>query len=186
MSRFAVTALRLNGLCLVQRQHISDSRGFLSRLFCADELKGAGWTQPIAQINHTRTERRGAVRGLHYLRAPHAEDKLVSCVRGTVWDVAVDLRHGSPTFLQWHAQELSAENGCALLIPRGFAHGFQALCDGVELLYCHSAAYVPVADAGLSPLDEKLAIEWPLPIADLSERDRSHARLTDNFEGERL
>jgi dTDP-4-dehydrorhamnose 3,5-epimerase len=133
MSRFAVTDLPLAGLKRVQRQRLGDSRGFLARLFCAHELAAAGWLKPIAQINHTLSAKRGTVRGLHFQRAPHAEMKLVSCIRGEVFDVAVDVRPHSPTFLQWHGERLSADNGCALLIPEGFAHGFQALSDDVEL-----------------------------------------------------
>jgi len=186
MSRLTLTPLALAGLHLVQRQRLSDSRGDLSRIFCAHELAAAGWTQPVAQINHTRTARRGTVRGLHFQRAPHAEAKLVSCIRGEVWDVAVDLRQGSATFLQWHAQPLSADNGCALLIPQGFAHGFQALTDDAELLYCHSAAFAPQAEAGIHPQEPRLAISWPLPVSDLSPRDASHAWLTDDFEGVHL
>jgi dTDP-4-dehydrorhamnose 3,5-epimerase len=168
---------------LVERHRLCDGRGDLSRIFCAHDLSVAGWTQPIAQINHTHTTKRGTVRGLHYQKPPHAEAKLVSCIRGEVWDLALDLRQGSATFLQWHAQRLSAANGCALLIPQGFAHGFQALSDGAELLYCHSAAYAPEFEAGLSPTDPRLAVAWPLPVADLSPRDASHAWLTANFEG---
>lgn len=186
MSRFTLTALPLAGLHLVQRHRLSDSRGDLSRIFCAHELSRIGWTQPIAQINHTRTIQQGMVRGLHYQKPPHAEVKLVSCIRGEVWDVAVDLRHGSATFLQWHAQRLSADNAYALLIPQGFAHGFQALTGDAELLYCHSAAYAPECEAGVSPLDPRLAIAWPLPVAGLSPRDAAHAWLTNEFEGERL
>lgn len=183
MSRFTVTELPLAGLKRVERRKLGDSRGFLSRLFCADELAAAGWERPIAQINHTFTGRRGAVRGLHYQRPPHAEMKLVNCLRGEVWDVAVDLRAGSPTFLRWHAERLSAENACALLIPEGFAHGFQALSDDVELLYCHSAAYVADAEAGLHPADSALEIAWPLPVAELSARDSQHPLLRWEFEG---
>ena len=183
MSRFTLTPLPLAGLHLVQRHRLSDSRGDLSRIFCAQELSVIGWTQPIAQINHTRTAKRGTVRGLHYQKPPHAEAKLVTCIRGEVWDLALDLRHGSATFLQWHAQRLSADNACALLIPQGFAHGFQALTDDAELLYCHSAAYAPECEAGLNPSDPRLAIAWPLPIADLSPRDAARAWLTPDFEG---
>src|SRR5690554_6695588 len=107
MSRFTVTNLPLAGLKRVQRQRLGDNRGFLARLFCAEELAAAGWTQPIAQINHTFTAKQGTVRGMHFQRPPHAEMKLVSCIRGEVWDVAVDLRVGSPTFLHWHAERLS-------------------------------------------------------------------------------
>jgi dTDP-4-dehydrorhamnose 3,5-epimerase len=123
------------------------------------------------------------VRGLHYQRPPHAEAKLVSCLRGEVWDLAVDLRPTSHTYLKWHAQHLSSDNGLALLIPPGFAHGFQALTDDVELLYCHSANYIPDAEAGLHPQDPRLAIEWPLPIRELSPRDAHHAEIQSDFEG---
>jgi dTDP-4-dehydrorhamnose 3,5-epimerase len=109
--------------------------------------------------------------------------KQVSCIRGKVWDVAVDLRAGSPSFLHWHAEELSADNYRALLIPEGFAHGFQALTDEVELLYCHSATYHPEAEAGLNPQDSTLAINWPLEITELSSRDAHHPMIDQNFSG---
>lgn len=171
MSRLTCTPLPLAGLTLVQRQPLMDARGFFERLFCAQELAACGWSGPIAQINHSLTRAPGSVRGLHYQKAPHAEAKLVSCLRGAVWDVAVDLRPASPTYLRWHAQELSAENARALLIPEGFAHGFQALSADAELLYCHSSAHAPGFEAGLHPLDAQLAIAWPLPVAGLSARD---------------
>lgn len=183
MSRFSITDLPLGGLKRVVRQRLGDSRGFLARVFCAEDLAAAGWSKPIAQINHTFTAKSGTVRGLHYQRPPHAEMKLVSCLRGEVWDVAVDLRAESPTFLRWHAERLSPENGCALLIPEGFAHGFQALSQDVELLYCHSAAYVASAEAGLNPMDPVLSIAWPLPVAELSARDAGHPVLQQDFEG---
>lgn len=183
MSRFALTSLRLPGLVRVQRQPVSDHRGMFERMFCADELAAVGWNQAIAQINHSRTRQRGSVRGLHYQRPPHAEMKLVSCLQGEAWDVAVDLRAGSPTFLQWHAEHLSPDNGCALLIPAGFAHGFQALVDGTELLYLHSAAYAPESEAGLHPLDPRLGLTWPLAVCEMSSRDGSHPWLSDAFEG---
>lgn len=185
MSRFTITDTPLAGLKLVQRQPLGDARGFLSRLFCVEELQGAGWHGPIAQINHTFTGHAGTVRGMHYQKPPHAEMKLVSCLRGAVWDVAVDLRPDSPTYLQWHAQQLSSDNHCALLIPRGFAHGFQTLGEDVEMLYCHSAPYVPTADAGLNPLDPRLAIAWPLPVIGLSAKDSGHAMMGPDFEGVR-
>lgn len=186
MSSLTLTPLKLPGLTLVGRAYRSDERGFLSRLFCAETLAQAGWRWPIAQINHTLTRQRGTVRGLHYQRAPQPDAKLVSCLRGEVWDVALDLRDGSPTFLHWQAERLSAANGHALLIPPGFAHGFQALSDDVELLYCHSAAYNSTLDAGLNPHDPRLAIDWPLPVALLSARDAGHALIRPDFEGEPL
>lgn len=186
MNRFAVTALPLAGLKLIERQCLGDSRGFLSRLFCVEELDAAGWCKPIAQINHTYTARRGTVRGMHHQHQPHAEMKMVTCIRGEVWDVAVDLRKGSPTFLHWHAEVLSADNNRALLIPEGFAHGFQALTDDVELLYCHSAVHRPDAEAALNAQDPRLAITWPLEIAELSLRDAKHPLIDSTFEGVRL
>lgn len=183
MSRFTVTDLSLPGLKLLERQRIGDARGFLSRLFCAEELAAAGWHKPIAQINHTLTAKRGTVRGMHFQHPPHTELKLVSCIRGEVWDVAVDVRADSTTFLQWHAEGLSAQNGRAILIPKGFAHGFQAMTDDVELLYCHSEAYAAVADAGLNPQDARLNIAWPLHITDISPKDASRPMIATGFEG---
>ena len=183
MKRFTLRETALAGVVCVQRQRMGDARGHLSRLFCDHELRAAGWTLPVAQINHTFTAAAGTVRGLHFQHPPHAEAKLVSCLRGEVWDVAVDLRRGSPTFLQWHAERLSAENGAALLIPPGCAHGFQTLTDEVDMLYCHSAAYAPDAEGGLHPLEPRLAISWPLPVAGLSARDAAHRAIDDAFQG---
>ncbi len=186
MSRFTVTDLPLAGLKRLQRQYLGDNRGFLARLFCAQELGAAGWVKPIAQINHTYTAKQGTVRGMHFQHSPHTEMKLVSCIRGEVWDVAVDLRLGSSTFLHWHAERLTANNGCALLIPEGFAHGFQALTDDVELLYCHSAAYAAHSEGGLNPTDPRLGIGWPQSIAEISARDAAHALITLDFKGVRI
>lgn len=183
MSRFTITDLPLSGLKLVERHLLGDSRGFLVRMFCAEELGAAGWHKPIAQINHTYTSRRGTVRGMHFQQLPHSEMKLVSCIRGKVWDVAVDVRSGSKTFLRWHAEELSADNRRAMLIPDGFAHGFQTLSDDVELLYCHSAAYCAEAEAGLNARDAGLAVDWPLEITELSDRDARHPMLNFQFTG---
>ena len=183
MSRFEITPTALDGLLRIQRQKHEDVRGFFSRFFCAEEMAAIGFAQPIAQINHTRTRRRGSVRGLHFQHPPHAEDKLVSCLHGEVFDVAVDLRRGSSTFLRWHAEVLGAGNMRSLLIPKGFAHGFQALSDDAELIYLHSAPYVPEAEGALNMLDPALDIRWPLPFADISERDAAHPHLTLEFSG---
>jgi len=183
LSRFSIDSLPLESLTLVGRQMLGDSRGYLARLFCADELKLAGWYEPIAQINHTFTEKKGTVRGLHFQHAPYTEKKLVSCIRGEVWDVALDLRVGSKTYMTYHAERLSATNGKAMLIPEGFAHGFQSLSDNVELLYCHSKSYNAAAEAGLNPADPQLAIEWPLAITEISDRDNNHPMLDKRFKG---
>lgn len=183
MSRFTVTDTSLAGLKRVERQPLGDSRGFFARLFCTEELAAAGWHRPIEQINHTATQKSGTIRGMHFQYPPHAEMKLVTCLRGAVWDVAVDLRVGSPTFLQWHAEELSAVNCRALLIPEGFAHGFQTLADDCELVYLHSAAHHPAAESGLNPRDPALAIAWPRAIGDMSARDADRPLIDAQFEG---
>ena len=186
MSRFTVSDTPIAALKCVTRQVLGDARGSLTRLFCAQDLALAGWQGAIAQINLTATTQKGTVRGLHFQTPPHAEMKLVSCLRGEVWDVAVDLRPSSPSFLNWHAEILSAQNQRALLIPEGFAHGFQALTDDVEMLYCHSQPYNAQADSGLNAMDPRLAIAWPLPVALMSDRDTAHPLLTLDFEGVRL
>jgi dTDP-4-dehydrorhamnose 3,5-epimerase len=186
MTRFSITDTPLAGLKLIERQRLADDRGFLSRLFCSDELAFAGWEKSIAQINHTFTSKRGTVRGLHYQNTPHTEMKMVSCIRGVIWDVAVDLRFNSPTFMQWHAQILSEDNGHALLIPEGFAHGFQSLENDCELLYMHTMAYSPESEDALRFNEERLAISWPLPISEISARDSSHPPLNLEFIGIKL
>lgn len=183
MARFTFTRTPLDGLLVVERQRAEDARGFFSRFFCAQEFAEVGFDRPVTQINHTLTRRLGAVRGLHFQHPPHAEDKLVSCLHGRVFDVAVDLRHGSPTFLSWHGEILSADNARSLLIPRGFAHGFQALEDDCELIYLHTAAYAAGAEGALNVQDLRLGIGWPLTFTDISERDRAHPRIATDFDG---
>jgi dTDP-4-dehydrorhamnose 3,5-epimerase len=173
----------ISGLTVVQRNSIEDARGFFSRFYCAQEFAALGFEKPIQQINHTCTVKAGAVRGMHFQYPPHAEIKLVSCLRGKVFDVAVDLRRDSPTFLQWHAEILSAENRRSMLIPEGFAHGFQTLTPDCELIYLHTSPYVKEAEGALNATDAQLDIKWPLPIAEMSERDRSHPMISADFEG---
>jgi len=173
----------IEGLHVLQRNLHGDKRGYLERLFCAEELAALVPDKRIEQINHTLTEARHTVRGMHFQYPPHAEIKLVSCLRGEVFDIAVDLRAGSQTFLKWHAEVLSAENHCSLLIPEGFAHGFQTLTDECELIYFHTASYAAGAEGGLNPLDPRLAIEWPAPVNCLSDRDAGHPYLDDGFLG---
>lgn len=173
----------LAGLVKVARKPIIDNRGFFSRFFCADELKQIGLNQPIAQINQTLTRQKGSIRGMHFHYQPHSETKIVSCTQGEIFDVAVDIRKGSPTFLHWHAELLSAENKSSLYIPDGFAHGFQALTDDCELIYLHTSFYTSENEGALNVMDPILAIEWPLDVAEMSERDRSHPMLDPEFVG---
>jgi dTDP-4-dehydrorhamnose 3,5-epimerase len=125
----------------------------------------------IAQINFSRTERIGTIRGLHLQEGPHTEARIIRCLRGRVWDVAVDLRPASGSFGRWHGVELSPERSNAYLIPEGCAHGFQVLESGSELLYVHSGRWVPEFEGGVRWDDPQLAVAWPLPAANMSERD---------------
>ncbi len=183
MARFDFIPTPLAGLRLVQREAIEDQRGFLSRLYCVDEFRLAGIDKPIAQINHTLTRKKGAVRGLHFQQPPHAEIKMVSCLKGEIWDLAVDLRRDSPTFLQWHGEILTAANNKSMLIPEGYAHGFQALTEDCELIYLQTAAYHPETEGALNVADPRLGIAWPLQVHDLSERDRSHPLVGQGYQG---
>lgn len=154
------------------------------RVFCQRELDGQGMPNvEFVQINHSFNLRRGTVRGLHYQVPPSAETKLIRCIRGAVMDFIVDVRTGSPTFLQWISVELSAENLRMILIPEGFAHGFQTLEDNTELLYHHTEYYAPEHERALNIFDPLLNIRLPLPVSIMSERDRTHPLLTTTFEG---
>ncbi len=183
MSRFEIKRTPINGLQVIHRQPIVDERGYLERMFCINELKTIIGHRNIVQINHTFTAKKGTLRGLHYQNPPHAEMKLVTCLQGKVFDVAVDLRKGSDTFLRWHAEILAGDNHRTLAIPEGFAHGFQTLTSDCELIYLHTATYEPDAEAALDAVDPVLGIQWPLPIVESSMRDQQHAMLTTDFSG---
>ena len=174
---------KLSPLLVAEAQPFADERGEFSRWFCTRELAGVFGQREIMQINHSRTSRIGAVRGLHFQHPPAAEIKFVRCIRGRVWDVAVDLRQGSPTLLRWHAEELSPDNGRMMVIPEGFAHGFQVLEEESELLYLHTAFYTPEAEGGVRFDDPAPGIDWPLAVTDVSGRDRNHPLLDENFAG---
>lgn len=176
-TRFDILPVSLEGVVALKRKRMGDERGWLERLFCAEELRGAGWKWQVAQMNRTFTARKGTVRGMHFQHPPHEEAKLVTCLAGEVYDVAVDLRPGSPTYLRWHGERLSNENATSLLIPPGFAHGFQTLTDNVEMLYVHSAPFAPDAEGGVRADDPAIGIDWLLPIGERSERDLNHPLL---------
>ncbi len=182
-ARLNVAPTPLAGVCTVTTARHEDARGFFSRLFCADEMAQVLQGRTIVQVNQTLTRAVGTVRGLHYQRPPHAEMKLIRCLRGRVFDVAVDLRAGSASFGRWHAIELSAAGGEMIVIPEGCAHGFQVLESDTELLYLHTRAYAPDAEAGVHCEDPRLAIAWPLPVEGLSERDHALPRLASDFQG---
>ena len=178
-----IISTRLPDVVVVETTQSVDHRGVFARLYCARELDAVTGDHPIVQINHSRTTKVGAVRGMHFQRPPHAEMKLVRCLKGRVWDVAVDLRTDSPTFLQWHAEELSPTNARMLVIPEGCAHGFQALEPDSELLYLHTAFYSSEAEGGVSYSDPRFGITWPLPVVDLSQRDMGYSNIAADFSG---
>jgi len=173
----------IDGISVATTTPFADHRGAFTRFFCAEELAPLLEDRQIVQINHSRTTALGAIRGLHYQKAPHAEMKFVRCLKGRVLDVAVDLRQGSKTFLQHHAEELTPGNARMLVIPEGCAHGFQVLEKDSELLYLHTAFYNKDAEGGLRFDDPALGIHWPLPVRDLSARDQNHPLLPPDFKG---
>jgi dTDP-4-dehydrorhamnose 3,5-epimerase len=176
-------ATPLSGLQIVETEPVSDARGSFERLFCRQEWSPLRAGLDFVQINLSTTAMRGTVRGLHYQRPPTTEAKLIRCTRGAVFDVAVDVREGSPTFLHWHAITLRADEPREVFIPEGFAHGFQSLTEDAQLLYFHTAAWAREHEGGLRHDDPRLGIDWPLPVAQLSERDRVHPLIDDSFTG---
>jgi dTDP-4-dehydrorhamnose 3,5-epimerase len=182
-TRFEIIDTPLAGLKILKRKHLGDARGYLTRLFDAEELSGSGWPGSVAQVNETGTAWRGTVRGFHYQNPPFAEAKLITVMQGAVLDIAIDIRKGSPTFLRHHAVELSAESRLSYLLPEGFAHGYQALTDDVRMIYVHSAPYRAEAEAGLNIADPRLGVAWPIAVENLSARDQGFAMLDDDFEG---
>ena len=171
----------IQGVFELRSQAFNDARGaFLNAFRAQEESFMQAWgDRRIDQVNLSCTEAVGAIRGLHLQSQPYSEAKLVRCLRGRVWDVAVDLRLGSTSYGQWQAVELTPELGNAFLIPEGCAHGFQVLEKGSELLYLHSGAWVPEAEIGIHWEDPQLAISWPLPPTELSDRDRCLPLLSD-------
>ncbi|MBD8880536.1 dTDP-4-dehydrorhamnose 3,5-epimerase family protein [Rhodanobacter sp. 7MK24] len=173
----------LAGLHEIRTTPICDARGRFTRLYCEQELTAIRPGLHFTQINLSETRGLGTLRGLHYQKAPAAEAKFIRCLRGRVFDVAVDLRTDSPTFLHWHAMELAEDNDRAVFIPEGFAHGFQTLTDEAQLLYMHTAPWTPACEGGLRHDDPRLAIAWPLAVTTTSDRDRSYALISSEFAG---
>lgn len=171
------------GAWIIESKSFQDNRGAFSRLFCARELEEIIGSRTIVQINHSITRSVGAVRGLHFQNPPHAEMKIVRCLKGRIFDVAVDLRQGSPSFLKWVSVELTPENHLALVIPEGCAHGFQVLENGSELLYLHTAFYMPDVEGAVRFDDPRVGVKWPLTPTDISARDLNHAYLNEDFKG---
>ena len=173
----------LKGSYVIDLEPFNDERGWFARTFCKDEFKKIGHEKEWLQLNHSYTKNQGLLRGMHYQLPPFSEVKLVRCIAGKVYDVIVDIRNNSSTFLKWIGVELSAENKKMIYIPEGFAHGFQTLTNDCELIYHHTAIYSPGSEAGLKYNDEILGIQWPIPVKGMSERDREHSYLGKDFKG---
>jgi dTDP-4-dehydrorhamnose 3,5-epimerase len=173
----------LSGSFIVDINPVSDNRGWFSRFFCKEEFLKIGHEKEWVQMNHSFTVNKGTIRGMHFQYDPFKETKMVKCVKGCVYDVIVDLRYNSATFLKWFAIELSENNSTMIYIPEGFAHGFQTLTDECSLIYFHTEIYKPGSENGLRFNDVKLDINWPLEVSTVSERDLSHSLLDEKFKG---
>ncbi len=163
----------LDGAFAIDAERFGDQRGYFARTFCEKEFAEQGLATRFVQANTSFSANIGTVRGMHFQRSPHQETKLVRCVQGSVWDVIVDYREGSPTYLQHFGAELSAENGRQLYVPKGFAHGFQTLTTDAVVAYMIDEFYTPAAEHGLRFDDPAIGIEWPREVTTMSDKDRA-------------
>ena len=166
------TKLELSGATIIDVERREDARGYFARVYCEREFEANGLPARMVQTNVSLTRRAGTLRGMHYQLAPHAEDKLVQCMRGAIWDAIVDIRPESATYCKWLGVELSESNGRMLLVPKGFAHGFVTLTDDAMVTYQMSAFYTPEAARGARHDDPAFGIEWPIRVSGMSETDR--------------
>jgi dTDP-4-dehydrorhamnose 3,5-epimerase len=173
-------ALPMKGAYLIEVQPIEDERGSFVRTWDKTEFERHGLDSNLVQANLSYNHRCGTLRGLHFQMPPHAESKLVRCMRGKIYDVIIDIRPTSPTFLQWFGVELSEDNLLALFVPKGFAHGFQTLVDAATVHYQMSEFYAPAAAGGLRWNDPALAIDWPLPVSVIAARDAGYSDLRES------
>jgi len=164
---------RLQDVRIIEIEPARDERGYFARTFCLREFASAGLETTYVQQNVSHTKSVGAIRGMHFQRPPHGEVKVVRCIAGAIHDVLIDLRRGSPTYMQWEAYQLTAGDGRRLYVPTGFAHGFQTLAPDTEVDYMMSEYYSPAAADGFRHDDSSFNIAWPLRVTDISERDRA-------------
>jgi len=178
-----ISATPIDGVFVVESKKVSDQRGSFSRVFCNKELSSIFGDREVVQINLSKNRKKGSVRGMHFQLPPYAEMKLIRCVKGKVFDVAVDLRTGSKTFLKWYGIILNPEKNNMLVIPEGCAHGFQTLEDDTELLYLHTSYYEPEYERGFLFNDSAVNIKWPLACTDVSEKDKKHPIISQSNSG---
>ena len=175
--------LSLAGSYIIEPEPFQDDRGWFARFYCKKDFQQIGHDKEWVQLNHSVTNKKGSIRGMHFQKPPFREIKMVKCIKGKVFDVIIGVRKDSKTFLLWEGVELSAENKKMIYIPEGFAHGFQCLTDDCELIYHHSEYYTPGAEGGIHYNDPIVNIKWPLPASQLSPRDETHSYLDENFKG---
>lgn len=173
----------IEGLHTIDLNLVKDDRGWFGRTYCENAFKSIGFNEIFVQMNHSFNAQKGTLRGMHFQNPPYGETKLIRCIAGKVFDVAVDLRKDSPTFLQWTGVVLSAKNKRMILIPKGFAHGFITMENNTELLYYHTEFYTPEADTGFNYNDSKVNINWVIPIEKISKKDENLPNIEDSFEG---
>ncbi|MBV4359454.1 dTDP-4-dehydrorhamnose 3,5-epimerase [Pinibacter aurantiacus] len=177
------TPTSLQGSFVIDLNVFRDGRGWFARTYCKDEFAQIGHDAEWVQMNHSFTTKKGTIRGMHFQLPPFEEIKMVRCISGAVYDVIIDLRKDSATFLQYFGTELSAENRKMLYIPKGFAHGFQAVTENAELIYHHSQFYKPGVESGIRYDDPAIGIQWPLAAVNVSDRDLNHPLIDNNFKG---
>jgi dTDP-4-dehydrorhamnose 3,5-epimerase len=173
----------LAGSFVIEPNVFTDDRGWFARFYCKNEFREIGHDKEWVQLNHSVTNKKGTIRGMHFQVNPYREIKMVKCTAGEIYDVIVDLRRDSSTFLKWFGVELSAKNKKMLYIPEGFAHGFQCIANDCELIYHHTEFYTPNSEGGIRFDDPMIGINWPLPVSIISPRDESHPYLGENFRG---
>jgi dTDP-4-dehydrorhamnose 3,5-epimerase len=181
--KFNFSNTKISNLYVGERSKFENNVGTFERLFCKDQFKKIGFQNNIVQINRNFTIHTGTLRGLHFQYSPFAEEKVVTCLKGSVFDVALDIRRNSPTFLKWHGEILSESNSKCMFIPKGFAHGFVTLVNNCEILYFHSEFYSSKNEGGILYNDPIINIKWPIEIKHLSERDKKHEKLNSSFKG---
>lgn len=172
--------LSLSGAYVIEPEPIGDERGFFARMMCEDEFAEHGLKMDVVQANISYSAEQGTLRGLHYQEPPHAEVKMVRCTQGAIFDVMVDVREESPTYLEWEGVELTAENRRMTYVPEGFAHGFLTLTDDCEVFYPVTASYAPEAERGLRYDDPALDIDWPAKVQVISEKDQNWPLLQES------
>lgn len=173
----------LKGAFLLEETPLKDERGMFTRVFCKKDFTKIGHTKEFVQFNHSFNFKKGTIRGMHFQRKPHSEIKLIRCIAGSVFDVIIDLRENSPTFLKWLGLIISKENRKMIYIPEGFAHGFQTLEDSSELIYHHTEYHTPSSEGRINPFDKTICIKWPVEISIYSEMDKNAPHLDEKFKG---